>query len=164
MRSPRTTRRGLRTRSLLGHRSSGSVPSRPFPTHLARSTEAPHPFRLPALRRHLPPSLIALSPPHRSTKAFLPSLTSFLIALSPSLGKFSPILLALGVDSVDAIAELLMLEEAELARLTRMDRRGESGGEGSRSLMELPPLERAQLKSSLKERAGIDAGVARSIL
>jgi hypothetical protein len=128
----------------------------------------------PARKKHrgdssLPTPRPSKNPPttsHRSLSAsrpdsaFLPSLTAFLTALSPSLAQFAPILLALGVDSLEAIVELHILEEAELERLAKLDRRSETGREGSRSLMELPPLERAKLKSSLKKaKAAIEAGV-----
>ncbi|ORY79802.1 hypothetical protein BCR35DRAFT_325277 [Leucosporidium creatinivorum] len=146
-----------RSSSTSGKRRAGNDDSDSEDERPSSSSRSPPPHKKRRASSSLPTPRLSKTPPAPTRRPqpdapFLPSLTSFLIALAPSLGQFAPILLSLGVDSVEAVMGLILLDEGELERFVKMDRRGDQGREGGvRSLTELPPMERAKLKSGLKK-------------
>lgn len=96
-----------------------------------------------------PPPLRPPKPKLLVDRAFLPTLTIFLTSLSPSLSAHAPLLLDLGLDSVDSLVALLLLDEETFDRFFLPGREQSLGG--ARSMMDMPPLDRAKLKSALKK-------------
>lgn len=77
-----------------------------------------------------------------TTSSFLPSLTSFLAFLSPSLAPHAPRLFTAGVRSLDSLLALIHLEEAQLAAFLRNEELG------------LPRIFQAILQKKLREARG----------